>query len=223
MRVYHFTSAKYAIDDIKRKRLKVSRFNELNDPFELLAADLLDPKHRQAFANFKNEVNDKAGIICFSGGWGNPLLWGHYAVKHTGIALGFDVSDEMLIDVRYTSSRPKIEFDKINRRVVDGHQVLDKLISTKFTDWKYEDESRMYVKLDQSSNEKGMYFVDFSSDLILREVVLGMNCSESVEEVRKLVDSDVTKVKVIKAGMALRKFKVIEDRSFRPAQKASNP
>jgi hypothetical protein len=215
MRVYHFTSTKHAVDDIKYKRLKVSRFNELNDPFELLAADLLDPRHRQAFANLKNEVNDKTGIICFSGGWGNPLLWGHYADKHTGIALGFDVSDEMLIDVRYSSSRPKIEFDKINRRVVDGHQVLDKLISTKFTDWKYEDESRMYVKLDQSSNEKGMYFVDFSSDLILREVVLGMNCSETLEDVKKLVDSNVTKVKVIKAGMALRKFKVIEDRTYR--------
>jgi hypothetical protein len=215
MRVYHFTSAKYAIDDIERQRLKVSRFSELNDPFELLAADLLDPKHRQAFANFKQEVNEKTGIICFSGAWSNPLLWGHYAAKHTGIALGFDVSDELLIDVRYTSSRPKIQFDEINRRVVDGHQVLDKLISTKFTDWKYEDESRMYVKLDQASNDSGKYFVDFSSDLTLREVVLGMDCCLSVEELRKLVNSNVTKIKVMKAGMALRKFKVIENREYR--------
>lgn len=215
MRVYHFTSAKYAIDDIKRNRLKVSRFSELNDPFELLAADLLNPKHRQAFAKFKDEVNDKTGIICFSGSWCNPLLWGHYAAKHTGIALGFDISDEMLIDVRYTSSRPKIEFDKINRRVLDGRRVLDKLISTKFTDWKYEDESRMYVKLDHSSNENGVYFVEFSSSLILREVVLGMNCSETLNDVKKLVNSNVTNVKVIKAGMALRKFRVIEDRNYR--------
>lgn len=215
MRVYHFTSAKYAIDDIERQRLKVSRFSELNDPFELLAADLLDPKHRQDFANFKQEVNDKTGIICFSGAWSNPLLWGHYAAKHTGIALGFDVSDELLIDVRYTSSRPKIQFDEINRRVVDGHQVLDKLISTKFTDWKYEDESRMYVKLDHSSNELGKYFINFSLDLMLREVILRMNCNTSIEEIRKLVISDVTKIKVLKAGMALRKFKVIEDRKYR--------
>ncbi len=215
MRVYHFTSAKYAIDDIERQRLKVSRFSELNDPFELLAADLLNPKHRQAFANFKQEVNEKTGIICFSGAWGNPLLWGHYAAKHTGIALGFDVSDELLIDVRYTSSRPKIQFDEINRRVVDGHQVLDKLISTKFTDWKYEDESRMYVRLDHASNDSGKYFVDFSSDLTLREVVLGMDCSLSVEELRKLVNSNVTKIKVMKAGIALKKFKVIENREYR--------
>lgn len=215
MRVYYFTHAKYAIENIKLKRIKVSRICELNDPFELLAADLLDPRHREAFVKFKKEVNDKAGIICFSGAWSSPLLWGHYAAKHTGIALGFDVSDELLIDVRYTSSRPKIQFDEINRRVVDGQKVLDKLISTKFTDWKYEDESRMYVKLDHSSKESGMYFIDFSSDLTLREVILGMNCNTSVDEVRKLVNSDVTKIKVMKAGMALRKFNVIEDRSYR--------
>ena len=74
MKVYHFTSAKHAIDDIERQRLKVSRFSELNDPFELLAADLLDPRHLEAFARFKQEVNEKAGIICFSGAWSSPLF-----------------------------------------------------------------------------------------------------------------------------------------------------
>jgi Protein of unknown function (DUF2971) len=215
MRVYHFTSAKYAIDDIERRRLKVSRFSELNDPFELLAADLLDSRHRDAFDKFKKEVNNMAGIVCFSGAWGNPLLWGHYANKHSGIALGFDVSEELLIDVHYTSFRPKIKFDTASRKVVDGHQVLDKLIRTKFTDWKYENESRMFVKLDNSPNENGNYFVDFSSKLTLREVILGINCNASIEGLRKLVNSNAPKVKIMKAGMALRKFKVIEDRSYR--------
>lgn len=215
MRVYHFTSAKYGLEDIQFQRLKISRFNELNDPFELLAADLLDKRHREAFAKFKKQVNDKAGIVCFSAAWGNPLLWGHYADKHAGMALGFDVADDKLIDVHYTSMRPKVKFDEVNRKIINGHQVLNDLIRTKFTDWKYEEEYRMFAKLDKSEKKSKLSFVKFSEDLVLREVVLGINCDTPIENVRKLVNSKTSKIKVIKAGMALRKFKVIEDRLYR--------
>lgn len=215
MRVYHFTSAKYALENIQLQRLKISRFNELNDPFELLAADLLDKRHREAFARFKNQINDKAGIVCFSGAWGSPLLWGHYADKHAGMALGFDVVDDKLIDVRYTSMRPKVKFDEFNRKIINGPQVLNDLIRTKFTDWKYEDEYRMFAKLDKLQKKAKLSFVKFSEDLVLREVILGINCNTPIENVRKLVNSGPLKIKVIKSGMALRSFKVIEDRSFR--------
>jgi hypothetical protein len=215
MRVYHFTSAKYALEDIQLQRLKISRFNELNDPFELLAADLLDKRHRVAFAKFKKQVNEKAGIVCFSGTWGSPLLWGHYADKHKGMALGFDVVEDKLIDVHYTSMRPKVKFDEVNRKIIHGPQVLNDLIRTKFTEWEYENEYRMFAKLDRLEKEAKLSFVKFSEDLILREVILGINCNTPIEKVRKLVSSGPSKIKVIKAGMALRAFKVIEDRSFR--------
>lgn len=215
MRVFYFTSEKYALEDIQRQRLKISRFNELNDPFELLAADLLDRRHREAFARFKNQINDKAGIVCFSGTWGSPLLWGHYADKHTGMALGFDVVDDKLIDVYYTSMRPKVKFDEVNKVIINGPQVLNDLIRTKFTDWKHENEYRMFAKLDKLEKKAKLSFVKFSEDLVLREVILGINCNTSIEKIKKLVNSESSKIKVIKAGMALRNFKVIEDRSFR--------
>ena len=128
MRVYHFSSAKYAVEDIQNQRLKIARINELNDPFELLAADLLDKRDRQAFVKFKNQINEKFGIVCFSGSWESPLLWGHYADKHKGIALGFDVVDEKLNEVNYTTMRPKVEFDQQTRKVINGPKVLDDLI-----------------------------------------------------------------------------------------------
>jgi hypothetical protein len=37
LRVYHFTSAEFAKDDIVHRRVKVARISELNDPFEFLA------------------------------------------------------------------------------------------------------------------------------------------------------------------------------------------
>lgn len=215
MRVYHFTSLKHAIEDIQNQRLKIARINELNDPFELLAADLLDKRDRKAFAKFKDQMNENFGIVCFSESWGSPLLWGHYADKHGGVVLGFDVADQKLNEVRYTTMRPKVKFDQKTRKIINGTQVLDDLIRTKFTDWQYEKEYRMYAQLSKSDQKAKLSFTKFSQDLILREVILGMNCPKPIEEVRKLVDSRFSKVKVIKAGMALRTFKVIEDRSFR--------
>jgi hypothetical protein len=35
MRVYHFLPERWAIEDLVKKRLKVSLLDDLNDPFEL--------------------------------------------------------------------------------------------------------------------------------------------------------------------------------------------
>ena len=215
MRVYHFVNTTHAISNLSLKRLKVSRFGQLNDPFELLAADLLNTNHRQAFSAFKDQLDKTNGIICFSSAWSNPLLWGHYADKHDGMALGFDIPDDQALKVNYTSNRVSVDFDTKSRKVVNGSNVVDKLIRTKFTDWKYEDEYRVFVNLDPERKEGGLHFVDFSSDLQLREVILGMRCELPIQKVRQLLGSDAVSIKVIKAGMALRSFRLIEDRQFR--------
>ena len=215
MRVYHFQNETYAVEDISQRRLKVSRFNSLNDPFELLAADLLDPRHRTAFQRFKNELNETKGMISFSKSSGNPLLWGHYADHHRGMALGFDIPDEFLSQVIYTKERAKVEFDDQARKVVDGDKVIDKVIRTKVSDWKYEKEYRMFIALDQATREAGFHFVGFSDQLVLREVIVGFNCSLPIDRVKQLLKDDLSHVRVKKAGLALRKFKVIEDRSAR--------
>lgn len=224
MRVYHFLNETYAVADIALRRLKVSRFNSLNDPFELLAADLRVPWHRTAFQGFKNELNETKGMISFSKSWWAPLLWGHYADRHYGMALGFDIPDEFLSKVIYTKERAKVEFDEQTRKVVNGYTVTDKLIRTKFSDWHYEEEYRMFIALNDATKEGGFHFVDFSDDLVLREVIVGLNCSLPIPRVKQLLNGDLNNVRVKKAGLALRKFKVIEDRSARPpAVVSSNP
>ena len=57
--------------------------------------------------------------------------------------------------------------------------------------------------------------MDFSPDLNLREVIIGMRCELPMERVRQLLGNESASIKVMKAGMALRSFKVIEDRQFR--------
>jgi hypothetical protein len=131
------------------------------------------------------------------------------------MALGFDVPDEYLSPVQYTTQRAKVEFDQKSRTIVDGSRLTDRLLRTKFVDWKYEDEKRMFVDLDPNSQEGGNHFMEFSENLVLREVILGLKCDLPVSRIRQLLKDEQAPVKVLKAGMALRAFKIIEDRSAR--------
>jgi len=215
MRVYKFIDLSHGLGSISLKRLKVSTFDNLNDPFEFLSADLLDKRDRAALKAFKDQLTSTKGMLCFSSSWSNPLLWGHYANRHEGIALGFDIPDQYLLKVKYTTQRIKVVFDETSRKVVNSEDVARRLIDTKFIDWKYENEYRMFVDIDTKSAEGGLHFMDFSEHLLLREVVLGMRCSLPVSRMRGLLSEAPEKVRVLKAGMALRNFKMIEDRSAR--------
>ena len=105
VRVYHFVTQQYAIDDLAKQRLKVARLDDLNDPFELAALELSDRGMRRAYRAFAREMAEKFGVICFSRSWHNPVLWSHYAEKHKGVCFGFDIPDDVLLPVRYTGAR----------------------------------------------------------------------------------------------------------------------
>lgn len=85
MRVFHFISEQFGLEDIRRRRLKIATLNELNDPFELFGVNLSDEALRQAFRAMKHELAFKRGLLCFSRNWHNPVQWSHYAAKHTGL------------------------------------------------------------------------------------------------------------------------------------------
>jgi len=48
-RLYHFTAAPYAFDDLRNRRLKIAQLDDLNDPFELKSVNRCNPLHAQAF------------------------------------------------------------------------------------------------------------------------------------------------------------------------------
>ena len=111
MRVYYLTGANYGLSNLALQRVKVSRFHDLNDPFELVGVNLAEKGVRKAFREMKENLDGEKGLICFSKSWKNPLLWGHYAEKHTGIALGFDVPDERLSPVIYAKRLLSMKLD----------------------------------------------------------------------------------------------------------------
>ena len=107
MRVYKFLTSEFAMKDIWERRLKIFEISDLNDPFELIPCDLSDPRHLYAALAMRDQATRNLGLLCFSRSWTNPLLWAHYADKHRGICLGFDlnVADDIGRAVDYVDER----------------------------------------------------------------------------------------------------------------------
>ena len=203
MRVYHFLSAQHALDNIRRRRIKIATFETLNDPFELWAVSLPDKQIRKALRNWKNTMSRNYGLLCFSRSWHTPVLWSHYADRHRGIALGFEVSDELLRNVEYVKARPP--FKTVTQRT------MEKLLFTKFSDWGYEEELRIFTRLEERDLASNLFFAEFNDDVALREVICGPLCEVSKSLIADAL-GDLADVKVIKARLAFRTFRVVADR-----------
>lgn len=168
VRVYHFTSAVYGLEDVRLRRLKIATLRDINDPFEL-AVRCNDSKRRRALRNSRIEWGQRIGMLCFSAGWHNPVQWSHYAEKHRGVCLGFDVPDSLLVRVRYTKMPPQLDWDAIENHCETGEAEMIRWSTTKFEHWPYEDERRVFLALEEADDE-GNYFADFGCQLALREL-----------------------------------------------------
>jgi hypothetical protein len=208
MRLYHLTSQKFGLNAIKDGRLKVARINELNDPFEFLGWNIRDARTRAKLRRWKADRNAELGILCFCSKWSNPLLWGHYADKHRGMALGFDVPVDMYSPVKYCRTR----LPTAAARDLDGADV-ETLLLTKFSAWRYESEYRGFCWLNGSIHENGLYFEPFSPTLKLAEVILGDRSTITRAKLAAVLGDQHPNVTCFKARPAFGTFTVVKNRN----------
>ena len=208
MRLYHFTSQKFGLLAIKDRRLKIARINELNDPFEFLGWNLRDPGTRAKMRQWKADRNAELGILCLSSKWSNSLLWGHYADKHRGMAIGFDVPDNDLYSpVKYRRTRLPTP---VGRELVGAD--MDGLLLIKFSAWRYESEYRCFCRLDESIHANGIYFEPFSPNLKLAGVIVGYQSTITRAELAAALGDQASKVVAFKARPAFGTFSVVKNR-----------
>jgi len=201
-RAYHFVSFHHGLDNLRQKHLKISLLDDLNDPFELWAITQPDQRLRQAFRATKETMARQYGLLCFSLDWHNPLLWSHYADRHRGLALGFDVDEQILRRVVYRKTRPAL-------KAIDM-QVANWLLFTKYEDWNYEQEARVFTSLKDRDRATGLYFADFGEQLTLREVIVGPLCSATAPQLLEAAGS-IEDVEFRKARLAFNSFRVVSD------------
>lgn len=209
--LYHFTSTRFALEDIRKRRLKVAQFDDLNDPFELEKVELKTKDQEFAFKIFKADVARRFGVLCFSRRWDRILQWSHYAERHRGICLGFDVSGLRLKldEVRY--ERNKLPFPaNLDLRF------SKKMLHTKFYGWEYEEEWRVFLTLEtpewNASANRNLYFANFGTELALREVLLGAENDSTVGDIQNALGADLNAVQVWRIRLSPEKFRLERER-----------
>ncbi len=202
MRAYKLLSSKWALDNLRRRRLKISRIHDLNDPFELLPFDLTNSGNRSAVMETKKQLDEQQGLISFSRRWSNPVLWSHYADHHRGIALGFDIPEDIILEVIYVTHR----LNAARWLETPSEATAQMMFCTKFAHWSYEDEVRLFCRLEEE--DEGKYFASFSDELLLRSVIVGCDCLISNDALADALGSLIENVEIIHARPAWKTFRM---------------
>ncbi|SNR73841.1 DUF2971 domain-containing protein [Puniceibacterium sediminis] len=202
-RLYKFYSEKSAMRNLEQRRLKISRLQDINDPFEWNPYRLDKAEDRKTWEKLREQLWRDKGLISFSDRWSNPVLWSHYAESHKGLCLGFDISDKIAFPVLYKNIRQKLPSLQQIANERDWESLKDASL-IKYSHWRYETEWRILTGIS-SKEEEGLYFEPFSGKLKLKEVIIGAHSSAKSEEIRKLVGEDV---EISTARLAFKTFKV---------------
>jgi hypothetical protein len=216
MHVYKFLNKQFGLKSLYERRLKQSRIDDLNDPFELAPYDLSDPAVRRAFLSVREFLGQENGLICFSASWQNPVLWAHYADKHQGLCLGFEIpkitgdgDKDIAKKVTYIS-RP-LHFPREFLDLPDSRKLkcVDRIPFTKFEDWAYEREIRMWGRL--SNEEDGLHFFEFEDRMRLVEVRIGASCTLPRAAIIRTLGTSVGEIRIVKVRAAHNRFAMVPD------------
>lgn len=203
--LYNYTSINInTIKSILNEQLWLSHTNSFNDP--------VDPSIKQ-FKKYKEDYNyllDSIKVGCLTTKKDNTLMWSHYADKHRGICIEYDIGkiyekDNLIINkVNYNmpiitnksiADNEILEIDNINR--------LIELFSIKSEDWKYEKEYRI-LYYDKERKKDGILI-----DCPIKSICFG---TETSEDDKKLIRKIIKNKKGNKIEFKEAKFK--QDKLF---------
>ena len=217
MRLYYMTKLETAEQHILPEwRMKLSTFDKVNDPFELVAADQGDKLQRHILKILRDHWTKRLGFISFSTNWRSPLMWAHYGASHTGVCLGIDIVEEDKVrQMVYQPERLKSLFDATKPLAGANEETLLTVLTAKYKQWEYEDEWRAFANLDERDAKTGLYYVDFGPTVLLREIIVGARCIKLPSEFGKLVTASrkvLKPVTIIKAQPAFQTFTMVRQK-----------
>jgi len=211
MKVYHFINELYGLEAIQNQRLKASKLSDLNDPFELFSIDLSSSKmFREAMETHKSYLAHKWYILCFSKSWRSPLLWSHYADRHKGMALEFEVPENYCKEINYQKRRIQL----VEAKLKNSDETTMKLLTTKYIEWEYEDEVRLFIRPSNTKLEMNLNFYPFNEELKLKSIILAPLSNLNSETIQTKLPKH-TSIKVIRSRMAFKEFHIVKNRAYK--------
>jgi hypothetical protein len=197
--LYKFIPAFFATKVLEEYRLKVSTLGQLNDIYDCVPVVKQSGLDKHSLPNVdpakvNEHLQSAFGLLCFSRKYTSTLLWGHYADRATGMALGFDpmrledVNSYWRIEVDYRRDRPELPLPEVEKMTKEEQRTfMSRLVGVKEKAWEHEEEIRFLVALDFCIPSEGLYFWKFEK-MFLKEVILGPKCAVSIHYVRHLVE-----------------------------------
>jgi hypothetical protein len=162
---------------------------------------------RNAVNFTKSKISQRNGLLCFSEDKYNPVQWAHYADNHKGVCLGFDIPDRLLRKVKYVSER-------LAKSILDDPDKNEKLLTTKFSHWSYEQEHRLIVVLSKyKPDSNGLLFEEFSDALSLKEVYIGCQSKLEFNDIVSAFQTEDKSVIVKHARPSFKDFRIVWDQS----------
>jgi len=163
---------------------------------------------------FYDRIDKHFGITCFSKKSDIALMWSHYANKHKGFVIEYDLTNlavedaeklSFMLPVKYDNKRPKLDVYSLQKfKDSSGNpDVMDLAVNTLFEvlfvkakEWNYEKEIRVITYISDETDRS----VDFN---YIKSIILGVN---STEQTKKLF-SNLCREK----GYNLLKYELHED------------
>ena len=206
MMLYYFTNKKFGLENLEKRRLKISLFSTVNDPFELLGVELSDKTVRKTVQYESSVLTKEKGLLCFSSDKYNPVQWAHYSDNHKGLCLGFEIPNSYVEKVSYVANR-------LNKSILNAPEKQKKLLTTKFNHWSYEQEYRMLLELINYPEESpNLRFKHFDELLTLKEVYIGCRSDLKFEDIKNAFQSTSGSVVVKHTRPAFKDFKIVWDK-----------
>lgn len=210
MRLYYFTSAQFGLENIEKRRIKIARIKDLNDPYEFIPVHLPTREQRKGMREMKRLADQEYGIVCFTTNWEHPMMWSHYADRHRGMCLGFDTATARpVIPIEYTPNL--LAAKHFQRYQIDDMSPVDYMRTwfVKYEAWNYEAEHRMVFNLREEHQIGELYFHKFEPALRLAEVVVGAESDVTRSDVVTAI-GNMNNVELTKARLAFRRFAVVK-------------
>lgn len=170
-----------------------------------------DKKVRHIATTRREHLVNSKGLLCFSDSWRSPVMWAHYADKHTGICFGFDVLQDpkRLHKVEYKSNR-LIQSSQYQNESDGFHR---RLFATKAWEWHYESEYRLIFNLDEPQTEESINFQMFDDKIRLRQIIIGQRNNNTPTFYEQLIGQPDYGVDITKARAAFTSFNMVQNKT----------
>jgi hypothetical protein len=211
------TNLETAVNHIlPERRMKIAEIDKLNDPFEFMGVQLTGTKERSIFKILHRHWSNSIGVICMGKHWKSPLMWAHYAKNHSGVCLGFDIPDPMARQMNYEQERLSVQIDKTKLNGGITAEILEKVLTTKYAQWAYEEEWRLFVRLNDRDPNSGYFYLPFGESLSLREIIVGARCEKPIGSFKKVLGQIDQSVTITKARASFDTFTIVRQKRVSP-------